>query len=464
MTIFDKYVNINPILKGLYYMKNIAWDVDGVLTDLSEFQLTVGEKYFKKKYNMDIVDPKGSSIKKIFNCTDKEEYEFWRDNIIYYATKWPIRPGASEIINKLTNDGCNNFILTSRIKTDEKTMVGLLMRSLLKIWLLKNKINIKPNQFHFCSIKNSAEEKSKFCKEHNIDYVIDDDTLNVKSLKEETNTFKFSNVYNEEKIDGVTDVKYFYELYENILKDNGSFRFLKKAERDELTHEELVDYYKNLKESYIKNKPLTNIDFTEKFYHFVYPGLSKLFNLKYPHILDEKASLPKENGVIYVANHRDMIDPPLIMSVLGNRPVHLLLKAEFLNTPFKSFLKSLGCVFVHRGNRDSEILSSEELSKILLNGGNVIIFPEGTRNKTNETLLDFKTGAVSIAQRTGAPIVPIAITKKFDDYSEKILIKTGEKMYVDYFDDICEKNRELRCKIEDMLLDENKSKVKKKTI
>ena len=147
------------------------------------------------------------------------------------------------------------------------------------------------------------------------------------------------------------------------------------------------------------------------------------------------------------------------------QPLSILLKSEFLDTKFSSFLKALGCVFVVRGNRDSEILSSEELSKLVLKGSNIIIFPEGTRNKTKNILLDFKTGAVSIAQRTGAPIVPLSITKVFDDFSEKIVIKAGKEIYVDYFDDICDKNNELKQSIESMILESKDEKIKtKKTI
>lgn len=52
--------------------------------------------------------------------------------------------------------------------------------------------------------------------------------------------------------------------------------------------------------------------------------------------------------------------------------------------------------------------------KILKKGGAVGIFPEGTRNKTDALLLPFKPGAVAIAQRGGAVIVPFAITGEYE--------------------------------------------------
>lgn len=445
-------------------MKNVAFDVDGVLTNIEKFQLEYGAKFFEKNYGMKIVNPEGYSIKEIFDCTDEQEYEFWKHYIVFYSIKYPIRPGASDVINKLIDDGCNVFIVSSRIKTSEDSLIGLLMRTLLKRWIIENNVKIPPENILFCPVKNSAIEKAKVCVENNIDYFIEDCPDNIEEGKKVTNVICFNASYNKSCVDNVERVDYFYEIYDIISKTYQvpGFKFLKKNERDKLSNKEMIDYYKNLKNSYLNSKLKINQKNTENFYSIVHFLLKNVFDLKYPHILINENLIPKENGVIFVANHRDMIDPPLIMSCIGNRPTHLLLKAEFLESKFSSFLKSIGCVFVERGNRDSEIQSSEELAKLLLRGSNIILFPEGTRNKTEKTLLDFKTGAVSIAQRTGAPIVPLAITKIFDDYSEKIAIKVGNPIYVDIFDDICEKNYELRQSIEDMILELKSQKIKKK--
>lgn len=445
-------------------MKKIGFDIDGVLTDVRKFQIEYGKKFFIEKYNMDIVDENAYSIKKMFNCTDEQEYEFWKKYIIFYSIKWPIRAGASEIINKLKEDGNEIYIISSRIKACEKSPIGTLMRFLVKRWLQNNDINIDSDKFFFCSTLDSALEKTKICEELNIDYMIEDCPDNIESIKEVTNVIAYSNSYNQNISNEITKVNGFYEIYDIISKsyEEKKFRFLKKAERDELSKTELIEYYKQLKENYINSNTITNIEKTEKFYSRVYPFLKKVFDFKYPHIVENPEMIPEDKGIIFVANHRDMIDPPLIMSVLGNRSAHLLLKSEFLESNFSSFLTNMGFVFVERGNRDSEILASEELSKLVLKGKDIIVFPEGTRNKSNKTLLDFKKGAVTIAQRTGAPIVPIAITKVFDDYSEKIVIKIGEKMYVDYFDDICQKNNELKENIENMIIDSNNVKIKKK--
>ena len=66
----------------------------------------------------------------------------------------------------------------------------------------------------------------------------------------------------------------------------------------------------------------------------------------------------------------------------------------------------------------------------LLNEGFVLgIFPEGTRNRTSELLLPFKYGAVSLAFKTGAYIVPAGITGKYK-FRGKIKVKYGKPFKV----------------------------------
>ena len=46
---------------------NIAFDIDGVLTNIEKYQLEVARAFYKKKYNLDIVNPEGFSVKDKFD-------------------------------------------------------------------------------------------------------------------------------------------------------------------------------------------------------------------------------------------------------------------------------------------------------------------------------------------------------------------------------------------------------------
>ena len=62
-------------------------------------------------------------------------------------------------------------------------------------------------------------------------------------------------------------------------------------------------------------------------------------------------------------------------------------------------------------------------------GGAIGIFPEGTRNKTDAFLLPFKYGAVSMAQKADATIVPFAVTGKYEN-GGNLLVRFGEPFKV----------------------------------
>lgn len=419
---------------------NIAFDIDGVFTDLHKFILEYGKKFFLKKYGKDIVDKNACSIKKMFDCSDKQEYEFWKKHLVYYALKWPMRDGMAEVIKKLQEDGNNVFTVSSRIKTFDNDPVGVLMRHLLKAWFKKNGVNIKDENFKFCPLENTPIAKRKVCEENKIDLMVEDDVENIDEISKVTEVVGFKNVYNEH-LDNVTLTDSAYELYDIISKKNTNtkFRYLKYKERSQLSRSDLIKYYSDLKDDYRSRDTMMDIDKTEKTYLHVYSMLKKIFDSKYPSRVENEYLNPNEDGIIYVINHRSMLDCPLAMSAIGKKPIHMLLKAEFLETKVAGFLKSLGSVFVKRGVTDSEIAATEELTKLVLNKRNILICPEGTRNKTDAPLLPFKKGAVSIAQKTGRPIVPIAIIRSGDE----IILRFGEKINVDIFDDLELKNEEL---------------------
>jgi 1-acyl-sn-glycerol-3-phosphate acyltransferase len=97
--------------------------------------------------------------------------------------------------------------------------------------------------------------------------------------------------------------------------------------------------------------------------------------------------------------------------VLGVVPVHYvyLSKAEIFRIPFIGWAMYLvGCIVLHRGNKDSARAAMELSARKLRNGVSVLIFPEGTRSRDG-TLGAFKEGAFRLAVQTGRPILPIAI-------------------------------------------------------
>lgn len=114
---------------------------------------------------------------------------------------------------------------------------------------------------------------------------------------------------------------------------------------------------------------------------------------------------------MFVANHRSYYDIPLLLAGL-DQPYGLLAKEELAKIPLLNrWMKLLGCVFVLRDDMRAAIEALNEATAVVEQGKSFIIFPEGTRYKGEEGGIgEFKGGAFRIAVKTGAPVVPVAIT------------------------------------------------------
>lgn len=113
-------------------------------------------------------------------------------------------------------------------------------------------------------------------------------------------------------------------------------------------------------------------------------------------------NIPQKGGVIIAANHRSFADPPLI-GVSTPREVHFLAKEElFRFKPFGWLIRNLNA---HPLNRAGDVGAFKLAERLLSKGYALIIFPEGTRSKTDK-FGKFKLGAAMLASRTGCAIVP----------------------------------------------------------
>ncbi len=111
---------------------------------------------------------------------------------------------------------------------------------------------------------------------------------------------------------------------------------------------------------------------------------------------------------IYVANHGSYLDAT---SVVISSPVALkpLGKIEMSKIPVFGFIYKRVVVMVDRSTKESRTESVEKLKEVLKKGVSIMIFPEGTMNRTERPLKDFYDGAFRIAIETQTPIAPFVI-------------------------------------------------------
>ena len=138
-------------------------------------------------------------------------------------------------------------------------------------------------------------------------------------------------------------------------------------------------------------------------------------------------NIPKDGAIIFAGNHRHAFDPVVVMTHT-KRIVHYMAKESIFKGLHGIILKSIGLIKIYRSKANS--MAVKEAIEILENGGAVGVFPEGTRNKTDEELLRFRRGAVRIAKQSNTKIVPFAIKGGYKIFRKRLVIEFGKSVDV----------------------------------
>ena len=118
------------------------------------------------------------------------------------------------------------------------------------------------------------------------------------------------------------------------------------------------------------------------------------------------SNVPRSGPVLIVSNHVGAVDPALI-GAWAPRPVWFMAKAELFQGAWAWLMRGYHAFPVVRHSPDRSAL--RRAFDLLKHGSAVVLFPEGHRSE-NARLLRAEPGAGFIARRSGAPLVPIAIT------------------------------------------------------
>ena len=121
-----------------------------------------------------------------------------------------------------------------------------------------------------------------------------------------------------------------------------------------------------------------------------------------------RENFQKGKSYIYVSNHTSFLDIPGIWMIIPGekRP---LAKKELLKIPVFGWIASSAAVIVDRSSGESRKKSMDRLKNILSNGTSILLFAEGTQNRSKEPLQPFKDGAFRIAIDTQEPILPMVV-------------------------------------------------------
>ena len=486
----------------------IGFDVDGVLTDLENYQLEYGKKYFGEDK---LVNENGYTIQEIFGCSKEEEEKFWIKYIWKYCLKEQIRENVINYIKRLKSEGNEIHIITGRAHTTEQNATGKLFRKML-LYKLKE-AGIDFDSIVYCSESKSAEDKLKACKKIGIDVMFEDKAENIKELSEICKVVCFDAKYNKD-VNG-----------DNIIRVNPNDNLNQK-----LSSVISNDIYKK---DYV---PFKKDEF--KFSYGIIRNIGvPMFKMAYKPTIINKEFIPKEGPIILCGNHLHVWDQfPVISST--SRTTHWMAKKEYFDSKLGPIFRKTGAISVDRFGDASE--AENKAINYLKVGSAVGMFAEGTRNKLkpedakkiyNEVLCDnpyvksdtfyenvlnhkksqidfilklykenriskglfwaafivsnldsflktlvqnriitqdeynsslllpFKFGCVSMAKKTNSQIVPFAVTGDYEIGSKNLMVRYGEPYYV-RSNDLEKENEILKNKILNLVIDNNKCQKK----
>lgn len=124
-----------------------------------------------------------------------------------------------------------------------------------------------------------------------------------------------------------------------------------------------------------------------------------------------KERIPEDSAVLYIGNHRGFFDI-IILYTLVPGLTGFVAKEEIKKVPILNlWMVYMNCLFLNRKDVREGLKTILEGIEKMKSGISMCIFPEGTRSKgeSEVDMLPFKEGSFKLAEKSGCPIVPIAL-------------------------------------------------------
>lgn len=179
-------------------------------------------------------------------------------------------------------------------------------------------------------------------------------------------------------------------------------------------------------------------------------------------------NVPKDEPVLYIGNHKSYFDI-IITYARCPRLTGYVAKNNMEKVPLLStWMKRLHCLFINREDVKEALKTILAGIDNIKNDISMCIFPEGTRNKTQDLMLPFKEGSFKMAEKTGCAIIPMAITNSaeiLENHFPKVkpvhvIVEYGKPIYPGDLDKTMKKKLGAHCQeIIAEMLNKNASKI-----
>lgn len=169
-------------------------------------------------------------------------------------------------------------------------------------------------------------------------------------------------------------------------------------------------------------------------------------------------NVPKDEPILYVLNHRGFFDILLTYTRVP-RPTGYVAKKEMLKfLTLTKWMKNLYCEFMDRSDLRKGMESINNCTEKIKKGISIAIFPEGTRNKTDEPLLEFHKGSFKIAEKTNCKIVPVVLNNTAAIFEDHLPLVKKQHVILEYLPavDVAAMDREEKKQLCDMVREQMK--------
>lgn len=140
-------------------------------------------------------------------------------------------------------------------------------------------------------------------------------------------------------------------------------------------------------------------------------------------------NLPEQSGYLLAPNHQGLFDPLAIFQT-HSRPIRAIVKKELASVILiKDVMKMMEFIPMDRSNVREGAKIIKYASSEVAKGNNFFVFPEGTRSRDGNNILEFKGGTFKIATKAKAPIVPVALIDCYKVFDRNTIKRTTTQIH-----------------------------------
>jgi 1-acyl-sn-glycerol-3-phosphate acyltransferase len=129
--------------------------------------------------------------------------------------------------------------------------------------------------------------------------------------------------------------------------------------------------------------------------------------------IEGRDNLPKNETVVYMANHQSDLDWPIIFMAIPGQYLFLAKKELFEVPVFGTYMKIQKYIPIERDNIRRSWKTYQNIVRLIKNGNSIVIYPEGTRSHSKE-LQQFKSFSFNFLREARVRVVPVAISGSID--------------------------------------------------